>query len=90
MKQILGTGIFVVGMLWLSYGWLTTSQTNQTQPLNYVCQRAVSAVNIDGKLDDAAWRNAKWTEVFVDIEGDAKPKPKYKTRAKMLWDDTYF
>jgi hypothetical protein len=26
----------------------------------------------------------------VDIEGDAKPKPPLSTRAKMLWDDTYF
>ena len=28
--------------------------------------------------------------IFVDIEGDAKPAPRFRTRAKMLWDDTYF
>ncbi|HEV8544475.1 MAG TPA: carbohydrate-binding family 9-like protein, partial [Verrucomicrobiae bacterium] len=27
---------------------------------------------------------------FQDIEGSAKPKPRFRTRAKMLWDDTYF
>ena len=36
------------------------------------------------------WRPAPWTDDFVDIEGDAKPRPRFRTRAKMLWDDTYF
>ena len=35
-------------------------------------------------------RRAAWTDDFVDIEGDAKPRPALRTRAKMLWDDTYF
>ena len=26
---------------------------------------------------------------FVDIEGSVKPLPRYRTRAKMLWDDKY-
>jgi len=26
---------------------------------------------------------------FVDIEGESKPRPKYRTRVKMLWDDQY-
>ena len=44
---------------------------------------------IDGKLDDRAWSMARWTEDFVDIEGQAKPKPRLRTRAKLLWDDNY-
>ena len=28
-----------------------------------------------------------WTEEFDDIEGDPKPKPRYSTRVRMLWDD---
>jgi hypothetical protein len=59
-------------------------------PLGYVCYRAASPPRIDGRLDDDAWRAAPWTEAFVDIEGAAKPKPPLLTRAKMLWDDTYF
>ncbi len=59
-------------------------------PRGYVCPRATGPLNVDGKLDDAAWANAPWTEDFVDIEGDAKPKPKFRTRAKMLWDDEFF
>jgi hypothetical protein len=46
-------------------------------------------LKIDGKLGDAAWRAAPWTSDFIDIEGKAKPKPRFRTRAKMLWDDTY-
>ena len=59
-------------------------------PRGYVCCRASTPLQIDGKLDEAAWKNAKWTDDFVDIEGPAKPKPRFRTRAKMLWDDEYF
>ena len=59
-------------------------------PKHYVCRRATSAVVIDGRMNEAAWGNAPWTDLFVDIEGGAKPKPRFTTRAKMLWDDRYF
>jgi hypothetical protein len=59
-------------------------------PKTYDCSRAKSSIKIDGRLDDAAWRAAPWTDYFVDIEGDKKPKPRFRTRAKMLWDDEYF
>jgi hypothetical protein len=58
-------------------------------PLTYECLRAAGPIRIDGKLDDAAWRRAPWTTDFVDIEGAAKPRPKFRTRVKMLWDDRY-
>lgn len=59
------------------------------EPLSYECLRASSPIHIDGKLDDAAWQEAPWTSDFVDIEGDGKPRPKFRTRVKMLWDDQY-
>ena len=58
-----------------------------TDPLGYVAYRAAKPIQIDGKLDDPAWAAAPWSSEFVDIEGDAKPKPRWKTRMKMLWDD---
>jgi hypothetical protein len=58
-------------------------------PRTYLCRRAVSPIVVDGNLNDAAWSNARWTEDFVDIEGKAKPKPRLRTRAKLLWDDDY-
>ncbi|MBC2607515.1 carbohydrate-binding family 9-like protein [Pelagicoccus albus] len=59
------------------------------EPATYQCLKATEPVVIDGKLDDAAWRNAEWTSDFVDIEGDAKPRPRFQTKAKMAWDDNY-
>ncbi len=58
--------------------------------LSYDAPRAAQPLTIDGKMDEAAWQAAPWTPLFVDIEGDAKPKPRFRTRAKMTWDDQYF
>jgi len=58
-------------------------------PPHYVCYRAGDALVIDGKLDEPAWKKAAWTEDFVDIEGSLKPKPRFRTRAKMLWDENF-
>lgn len=59
-------------------------------PRHYICYRARKPLRVDGKLDDEAWRDATWTEDFVDIEGDKKPRPRFRTRAKMIWNDEYF
>ncbi len=56
-------------------------------PRGYVCYRAAGPLVIDGKLDDGAWQAVPWTEDFVDIEGDRRPPPRFRTRVKMLWDD---
>jgi Carbohydrate family 9 binding domain-like len=58
-------------------------------PFEYVCRRAVGPIKVDGRLDDPSWADADWTEVFGDIEGAAKPVPRYRTRVQMLWDDQY-
>jgi hypothetical protein len=56
-------------------------------PRGYVCYRASGPITIDGKLDDAAWADAPWSDPFRDIEGDKTPDPPLRTRMKMLWDD---
>lgn len=60
------------------------------EPKGYVCYRATQQVEIDGDLTKAVWQEAAWTDDFVDIEGDLRPLPRFRTRAKMLWDDQYF
>jgi hypothetical protein len=55
----------------------------------YVANRAGSRIEMDGRLDDAAWRGAAWSEQFQDIESKAKPRPRFDTRVKMLWDRKY-
>ena len=59
-------------------------------PFEYVCRRAGGPIRIDGRLDEPSWAEAEWTEVFGDIEGPAKPVPRLRTRAQMLWDDECF
>jgi hypothetical protein len=56
-------------------------------PRGYLCGRTSTAPIIDGQLDDPVWRDSPWSENFVDIEGDSKPKPLFRTRVKMVWDD---
>ena len=62
----------------------------EIEPERYVCYRTAGALVIDGKLDEVSWERAPWTGYFVDIEGDLKPRPRFETRAKMLWDEDYF
>ena len=59
-------------------------------PSRYVCYRTAPAPTLDGRLDEPAWRSAPWTDDFIDIEGEIRPRPRYRTRAKMLWDDAHF
>ena len=58
-------------------------------PKTYDCYRVTKPVKVDGKLDDPAWKKAPWTDDFIDIEGGSKPTPRFRTRAKLLWDDSY-
>lgn len=58
-------------------------------PRHYHAPHVTRPVNISGKMNDPLWNLAPWTDDFVDILGDAGPKPRYRTRVKMLWDDTY-
>jgi len=58
-------------------------------PRHYVCPRAKTPPLIDGNLSDPAWAAAPWTDDFVDIQGTSKPKPRLRTRVKMLWDDNF-
>ena len=57
-------------------------------PNSYICQRAGSLVNVDGILSDEEWSQIEWTDYFQDIEGEGHATPRYKTRAKMMWDDS--
>lgn len=74
----------------LATGLFLPLSASAAGPKTYDCRRAPAPIRIDGKLDDPAWQSARWTDSFVDIEGDAKPRPRFRTRAKMLWDDDRF
>lgn len=59
-------------------------------PPVYYCKKTTKKLVVDGNLDKDFWKDAEFTDLFVDIEGDKKPSPRYKTRAKMLWDNENF
>lgn len=64
--------------------------SSDTVPLkSYTVRKTNQPMVIDGKLDDPAWRKAKWTNNFMDIEGLHQPIPLYNTHVKMLWDSAY-
>jgi hypothetical protein len=58
-------------------------------PGGYVCRHTTAPIKVDGLLDEIAWANTPWTDDFVDILGDARPKPRFRTRARLLWDEDY-
>jgi len=58
-------------------------------PEKYIIQRAAGPIQVDGRLNEESWMKADWTEVFGDIEGPGKPRPRYRTRVQMLWDDRF-
>jgi len=59
-------------------------------PKRYICYRAEKSLRIDGQLNESSWKKAQWTDNFMDIRGRQAPKPRFRTRVKMLWDSTYF
>ena len=59
-------------------------------PKEYTCYKSGEEIIIDGKLHESSWAKAEWTDDFADIEGSLKPVPRFRTRAKMLWDENYF
>ena len=58
-------------------------------PRQYVAPAVgvAGAPTLDGRLDDAAWAAAPWTEDFVDIATSTAPH--LRTRAKIVWDEEF-
>ncbi|MEO5799776.1 MAG: carbohydrate-binding family 9-like protein [Gemmatimonadales bacterium] len=55
----------------------------------YRAGRTTRPPAIDGKLTDPVWARSRWSESFVDIEGPARPAPRWATRFKLAWDDRF-
>lgn len=91
----LAAGLLAGGAALAAVVWAIPRSTVQApgiafNPERYVCLRTPAPLKIDGALDDPAWSQASWTNDFVDIEGSLRPKPRFRTRVKMLWDGDYF
>ena len=55
-------------------------------PRNYNARYTHDAPTIDGKLDDRGWMRIPWTANFVELEGSGTSRPRFQSRAKMMWD----
>lgn len=89
MKRDLFLLIFVISFKLILADYFPVPAYEIT-PNYYACYRTEEAIIIDGRMDEKAWQLAEWTDPFVDIEGDLKPKPFYNTQVKMLYDDEFF
>jgi hypothetical protein len=58
---------------------------NLPEPPEYMCRRTEGPITVDGRLDEASWRKARWMGPFVDMEKGTKVQ--YDTRVAFLWDD---
>lgn len=67
-----------------------TDTWNRTLRRRYQCQRLSEPPPVDGDLAHPAWAALPWTDEFVDITGANILRPRYRTRAKMGWDERFF
>ncbi len=56
-------------------------------PKIYHAIKAPERIEIEGLANEPTWQTAPWSDDFVDIEGEAKPLPAFRTRMKILWDE---
>ncbi|MCV9385331.1 carbohydrate-binding family 9-like protein [Reichenbachiella ulvae] len=77
----------ILSVLFLFTIW--SIQAQHPHPQHYLALSANETINIDGSIDEPDWQRVEWSADFVDIEGEAKPAPLYRTRMKMLWDEDY-
>ena len=76
--------VLLVGLALAACG-MEASRT--PRPRHYRAERVSAPLVLDGRIDDAAWQQAPWSEPFLDIRGGSHPTPRLATRMKMLWDD---
>lgn len=79
---------FIAGIILLGMVVNMKAQNGSIQmPKSYVAYQTIEAIIIDGKATERSWEKVQWTDDFIDIEGVVIPK--YRTRAKMMWDTKY-
>ena len=56
-------------------------------PKHYVVSKTLDSILIDGMDNEKVWKQAKYSDDFIDIEGVKTPTQ--KTNVKLLWDENY-
>mmetsp|Transcript_16031 Transcript_16031/g.22487 ORF Transcript_16031/g.22487 Transcript_16031/m.22487 type:complete len:424 (-) Transcript_16031:303-1574(-) len=62
---------------------------SNSYPRQYVAYKLEEGkpISIDGRMDEEAWSEVGYTETFVDISTEIKPR--LDTRTKIRWDDEF-
>ena len=67
---------------------LTFAQNQPPEKKTYYTQRITGTLPvIDGRLDDAAWKQAKWEDGFIQRQPYENAAPSQKTAFEILYDD---
>lgn len=67
--------------------WLAAGKKSLSESLGpYHCLKADDPIQIDGKLDESAWKKASSILFREIVTGTA---PKYPSEAKIIWDERY-
>lgn len=89
-KQILSFLFLIAGTCGLQAHSLSEKYAPMlSRPAGYVCYQPSDDIQIDGLDNERSWQNAPFTTAFVDISGYNFPKPRYETKARILWDEKY-
>lgn len=95
IEKVPFTTLFFATLLFFSldipdlFAYQDTEVSYHFSPKTYIIQKISDPLTIDGNLDETAWQQIRWTDPFLDIQGDHLPTPRFETRAKMLWDDEF-
>ena len=89
MKKILLSALALAALTVSAQSITEKYERFLTDPYGYVVYRTHGDIKIDGVLDEPDWQKAQPTEQFADISGAGFATPRYKTTAKLMWDDDY-
>ena len=51
---------------------------------SYITYKTQSTIEIDGMATEVSWKQAPWTEYFIDIEGIKKQSSKHLLHKKLM------
>ncbi|MBE7640661.1 carbohydrate-binding family 9-like protein [Salegentibacter sp. BLCTC] len=71
--------VFIIGVFALNSAYA------QNPPRSYIAYKTIDEIEIDGRAEEASWKEAPRSKDFIDIEGDKVPK--YQTYMKMVYDE---
>ncbi len=73
--------VFLLTILMHSPGWA------QVQTKTYVTTKVASSIKIDGEMTESAWQTANIATDFVERNPTEGKPPRFKTEARILYDD---